>query len=432
MHMKVASALLRLLGLALVLHCPPSAQAATDVRLASAEVSLTGPWQFSFGNDPQWASPQFDDSSWERIDLTPLAGAHDGDVGLSNYVPGWTARGHSGRWGHAWYRMRVHWSVPEGAQPVLIGPTLVDDAYEIFWNGKKIGGVGDFSADPPRAFSTHPGLYKLPESASSGDAVVAIHVYLQQSNVNASEAGGMHVAPILAESNAGNARLLAQWWQTFWGYVVEVVEPVFLVALALYALPLRSTCLPDRFWTRVALALISIALLRFNQAVSAWTEIESLKTYEVVRSVVLGPLTLGTWVIAWNGWVAPPDRRIDLFAMVLAVLAAIAALVGQHFEIVRVASRLALLALFAWAAWNIVRHGRERTLALITMFTTGIAMFAEEINTIGVPGIWFPFGVGVSRSQYALSVAIPLLAILFHFRAIRKSADGQVTLTTRQ
>jgi hypothetical protein len=204
------------------------------------------------------------------------------------------------------------------------------------------------------------------------------------------------------------------------------------VALALYALSLRSTCLPDRFWTRVALALISIALLRFNQAVSAWTEIESLKTYEVVRSVVLGPLTLGTWVIAWNSWVAPPDRRIDLFAMVLAVLAAIAALVGQHFEIVRVASRLALLALFAWAAWHIVRHGRGRTLALITMLTTGVAMFAEEINTIGVPGIWFPFGVGVSRSQYALSVAIPLLAILFHFRAIRKSADGQVTLTTRQ
>jgi hypothetical protein len=430
--MKMVSALLKLLGLALVLYGPPSAQAAVDARLTQAEVPLTGPWQFSFGNNPQWANPQFDDSNWERIDLTPLPGAHDGDVGLSNYVPGWTAHGHAGRWGHAWYRMRVHWSVPDGAQPVLIGPTLVDDAYEIFWNGKKIGGVGDFNFDPPRAFSTHPNLYKLPESGSSGDAVIAVHVYLQQSTANASEAGGMHVAPILAEPNAGNARLLAQWWQTFWGYVVEVIEPVLLLALALYALSLRRLCPPDRFWATVALALISIALLRFNQAVSAWTEIESLKTYEVVRSVVLGPLTLATWVIAWNGWVSPPDRRIDLLAVALAVLAAIAALVGQNLEIVRVISRLALLAMFAWAAWNIARRGLGRTFALITMLTTGVAMFAEEINTIGVPGIWFPFGVGVSRSQYALSVAIPLLAVLFHFRATRKPAGGPVTHTMRQ
>jgi hypothetical protein len=424
MQMKAAGALLGLLGFALVLPWSPSAQAAADVRLAPAEVSLTGPWQFSFGNNPQWASPRFDDSCWERVDLTPLPGAHDGDVGLSNYVPGWTTRGHPGRWGHAWYRMRVHWSVTDGAQPVLIGPTLVDDAYEIFWNGQKIGGVGDFSSDPPRAFSTRPHLYKLPESGTSGEAVVAVHVYLQQGTVNASEAGGMHVAPILAESNAGTARLLAQWWQTFWGYVVEVIEPLFLLALALYALSLRRVCPPDRFWARVALALISIALLRFNQAVSAWTEIESLNTYEVVRSVVLGPLTLASWVVAWNSWVSPPHRRIDLFAMALAVLAAIAALVGKDLEIVRVASRLALLALFVWAAWNIVRRGCLRTFALITMITTGVAMFAEEINTIGVPGIWFPFGVGVSRSQYALSVAIPLLAVLFHFRATRKATGS--------
>lgn len=420
--MKVASALLKLFGLALVLYGPHSAQAAVDVRLTQAEVSLTGPWQFSFGNNPQWANPQFDDSRWERVDLTPLPGAHDGDVGLSNYVPGWTARGHAGRWGHAWYRMRVRWSVPDGAQPVLIGPTLVDDAYEIFWNGQKIGGVGDFSSDPPRAFSTRPNLYKLPESGSSGEAVIAIHVYLQQSTANASEAGGLHVAPVLAESNAGNARWLAQWWQTFWGYVVEVIEPVFLLGLALYALSLRRVCPPDRFWTRVAFALVSIALLRFNQAVSAWTEMESLKTYEVVRSVVLGPLTLATWVIAWNHWVSLPNRRIDLFAMAFGVLAAIAALVGQDLDIVRVISRLALLALFAWAAWNILRRGLGRMFALITMLTIGIATFAEEINAIGVPGIWFPYGVGVSRSQYALAVAIPLLAVLFHFRATRKFA----------
>jgi hypothetical protein len=29
-----------------------------------------------------------------------------------------------------------------------------------------------------------------------------------------------------------------------------------------------------------------------------------------------------------------------------------------------------------------------------------------------VPGIWFPFGIGVSRTQYLLAIFIPLLAVL--------------------
>jgi hypothetical protein len=29
-----------------------------------------------------------------------------------------------------------------------------------------------------------------------------------------------------------------------------------------------------------------------------------------------------------------------------------------------------------------------------------------------MPGIWFPLGIGVSRTQYAYAVAIPLLAVL--------------------
>jgi hypothetical protein len=29
---------------------------------------------------------------------------------------------------------------------------------------------------------------------------------------------------------------------------------------------------------------------------------------------------------------------------------------------------------------------------------------------MGVPGIWFPFNIGVSRSQYAYALALPVLA----------------------
>src|SRR3954469_15993737 len=157
-----------LLCLALLMALPRAAHADVDVALARAEAPLNGPWAFRFGNDPAWASAEFDDRDWERVDLTPAPGAHDGDVGLPGYVAGWSARGHAGRSGHAWYRLRVHWSVAPGTTPVLLGPTLVDGAHELYWNGRRIGGIGDFAAVPPRVYATRPNLYELGETASSG------------------------------------------------------------------------------------------------------------------------------------------------------------------------------------------------------------------------------------------------------------------------
>jgi hypothetical protein len=41
------------------------------------------------------------------VDLTPKNGTFDPVGGYTGYVPGWTARGHAGYWGYAWYRIRV-------------------------------------------------------------------------------------------------------------------------------------------------------------------------------------------------------------------------------------------------------------------------------------------------------------------------------------
>src|SRR6187402_1439541 len=233
--MRIAVALF---GLLLAICAPPPARADQAVTLASAEAPLNGPWAFRLGNDPRWAGPRFDDRAWEQVDLTPPPGAHDGDVGLPGYVPGWTARGHAGQWGHAWYRLRLRWSIPPGTAPMLVGPPLVDGAYEIFWNGRRIGGIGNFAAVPPTVYATRPQLFPLGETASAGEAIVAIHVYMPKAALADPEAGGLHIAPVLADPTAGAARHIAQWWQTFWGYVVDLVEPLALLTLAAFALSL--------------------------------------------------------------------------------------------------------------------------------------------------------------------------------------------------
>ena len=47
------------------------------ITIGRSVVALNGPWRFHVGDDARWADPDFDDSAWETVDLTPPAGAHD-------------------------------------------------------------------------------------------------------------------------------------------------------------------------------------------------------------------------------------------------------------------------------------------------------------------------------------------------------------------
>jgi hypothetical protein len=100
---------------------------------------------------------------------------------------------------------------------------------------------------------------------------------------------------------------------------------------------------------------------------------------------------------------------------VLAVVLAFAAIVGtmRQWPGVTSGSRLGSLALLVVIGVRIVRSGPMRSLALVTLASIIAAFFGGELlDPIGVPGIWFPFGIGVSRTQYVYAIAIPLLSFL--------------------
>ena len=388
-------------------------------------VPLNGPWAFRMGNDAAYAQPSFDDSAWERVDLTPKPGAHDGDVGLPRYVPGWTARGHKGGWGHAWYRLHVRGA---GAQ-VLVAPPLVDGAYQIFWNGRPVGGIGDVGAHP-KVFASRPKLIAMP----AGDGVVAIHVFLPEAASHDAEAGGIHIAPVLADPEAGQNLYLAQWWRTFWGYAADFIEPVLLWIAALYALSVGRFRKDDRFFAFAAATVAAIAASRINQAVFFWGEVETLPMLIVLRYVVFNPLAVVMWVIASGRAGAGLDRRAEIAACALGVVAGIAALPffgpGGGWDMVVQGARFGLLALAVWGAVVAVREvrGWERVWAVATLAAMAVALFPGELSMVGVPGIWFPWGVGVSRTQYALLAVLPLMCGWLHVRAgaalrLRHAAD---------
>lgn len=376
--------------------------------LRAAAILLDGPWRFHTGDDPRWADPGLDDGGWETIDLTPPPGSHDGDVGLPDHVSGWAAHGHPGYHGYAWYRRTV--TVPAGpASWDILGPTQVEDGYALYWNGRLLGGSGRLDPDP-RLVGTRPLRFALPDDAAGTRGVLALRTYMLPRPTPSADGGGLHSPPILAPQPAGAALHRAQWERTIAGYVVDVVEPIGMLAVIGLAVGGWSRRRQKGFLVFACVALALTAERRLNNAIVSWTDLQDLKTYSSLAKVLWAP-TMAAWVLAWNRWCGRPWRSIDAVAVALAVVGLIGALADRPGW--ASGSRYASIALFVVIAVRILRNGPLRVLALAALALIVAGLFGGELlDPIGVPGIWFPFGIGVSRTQYIYAIGIPLLAFL--------------------
>src|SRR5262245_22407250 len=197
--------------------------------LRTAGTLVDGNWRFHIGHEPGWESPQLDDSGWETIDLTAAPGSHDGDVGLPDYVGGWMARGHPGYHGNAWYRRTVQ--VPsEPKSWDILGPTLVENGYELYWNGQLLGGSGWLGIDP-RVVGTRPMKFALPTDVAGTRGMLAIRAYMPPSSGVSPDGGGLHSPPFLAPRPVSDALHRVQWQRTIAGYIADAIEPLAIFAL---------------------------------------------------------------------------------------------------------------------------------------------------------------------------------------------------------
>src|SRR6478736_4327054 len=115
--------------------------------------TLNGPWKFIAGDNMQYAESNYDDSQWENMDLTAPPGIHDDDVGLSGYVPGWTAKGHSNYSGYAWYRMKV---IPDSLPENVKKEKDITVAFRVWMNSASLGaGAGGIHIAPTLGEKNH-------------------------------------------------------------------------------------------------------------------------------------------------------------------------------------------------------------------------------------------------------------------------------------
>jgi len=88
-----------------------------------------------------------------------------------------------------------------------------------------------------------------------------------------------------------------------------------------------------------------------------------------------------------------------------------------------------LLVLIGIAIRGVRTTGREGWCTLPAIVFIAVGLFAQELSTLHVPGIWFPFGTGVSRTQYAyvafdVVFAALLLRRLARFARERRDQHG--------
>ena len=376
--------------------------------LRAAAPLLDGAWRFHTGDDPNWANAETDDSSWEIVDLSAPASSNDGDVGLPNYLKGWGAHGHPGYEGYAWYRRSV--AVPAGNREWdILGPTAVEDGYELYWNGKRLGGSGRLGA-APRVVGTRPMIFALPADVAGTNGVLAIRAFRQPGIHASKDGGGIHVAPTLGPRPESHALYRVEWWRTIAGYIVEVVEPLAMFALIGLALAVRPRSLYPHFIGFVCIALVLSAFKRLDNAIVSWTDLLSLPNYIWLNRLVWTPLSPAAWVLAWNRWSPRASRSIDGAALVLAAIGIVCG--ALQAPAITQLCRYGFIALFGLIAVRMVRGGSMRIVAVATMALILAAQFSGEIRSLGIPDIWFPFGIGVTLAQYAYAVAIPLLAVL--------------------
>jgi len=307
-----------------------------------------------------------------------------------------------------------------------LGPTLVEDGYELYWNGRLLGGSGRLGPEP-RVVGTRPLRFALPADAAGTRCVLTLRVFMLPRPATGAEGGGLHSAPIMAPRPIADGLHRAHWDRTIAGYVVDALEPFAMLLVAGLALWCRPRGSDKGFLLFAAIALALTAVRRLDNALVSWTDLMDLPTYSFLAKYLWMP-TVAAWAMAWNRWRLRPWRIVDGLAAAIMVCEIVA--VEAHAVMVTSIARILSIALFLLIGARIVRGGTMRILALINLALIMAAFFGDELlDPIGVPGIWFPFGIGVSRTQYIYAVLIPLLACLM-VRSLDGGRPAPISSTT--
>ncbi len=455
--MKEIGLLLALLPLSVLAFSQTPTKAQTNpanfpaetITLGDSAVALTGPWRFQPGDSPwtngapQWAQPAFDDSQWAALDLMPKAGAVDLNYGTSGYVPGWTRRGYPDLSGYAWYRVRLH--VKDAGQALWLKmPNNVDDAYQVYANGRFVGQFGEFSTRRVKLYYTQPFSFALPQTGTDGMYDLAIRAYMSPISLfSGPNVGGLHGPPALGlasmvqllQTSDEDALMHSQFGSLLRAFLFLLTAP-----LAFWAWLYNRH---ERAWLWLLLVLAWNVFTIFMVMLTTLTTVVSVAT-DVWRSILILPL----WTMFWWNWFGLREKRwIPWAAWLLAAGITVFQFCAQSpFLGLTVVPQPALHWFYAASVWALVPYEmlgivilvegfrRDRTEALLAAFPIVLNMYGAFggylLNRFNIPNQFFPFGLGIGISDVVSMLMVLVVGALALRRFVRTQVRESLTRQT--
>jgi hypothetical protein len=387
---------------------------------------------------PRWAQPDYDDSRWGTMDLTPLAGSYDPYIGTSGYVPGWTARGYKGYSGYAWYRLRV--KIQDGQSALALKmPDNFDDAYQVYLNGQMVGQFGRFTDHGVTVYLNQPRAFPLPTDLHGGPATITIRMWMSAvTPLVDPDVGGLHGPPEL-----GHASVIAGLLQLDWDAVDRsnyfsffqgaIVALALILAFGLFWLDPKE---PAYLWLGlVCSAILANIVAYLLSGYSTWMDgnVEFL-----LIDAVIQPAVIGLWVVFWAYWF-----RLDRMARVHQAVWTVAVLLGLGTAMLRaplygtlvpvhaavwlspltLILKLLLGAMLVWVTVRGIRKNRfEGWLALPAVVLVAAAQYNEQLLVLHIPTAFFHiFGVGIGIGSISLVLSFVIIVVLL----LRRFLHGQ-------
>ena len=420
---------------------------AEQAHIGKSVVMLSGPWKFQAGDDPAWAQPGFDDSSWAPMDLTPPEGSYDPITGSSGFVPGWTAHGYPTLTGFAWYRLHLNLDAEsvDGKPPALAMtmPVNFDDAYQVYVNGKQIGQFGRFNLGHVEFYNAQPRSFALPAGIGNGPVTIAIRLWMDTSTPLASEdAGGLHGPPNLGEASAVDAMLRLEWDAVNRTQVGNVLSGTFLLLAALLGLTLYWFDRQEPAYLWLGVACVAGFAERAIVVTGYYATLIPMVPETFLLDVIITPLRLGIWALFWAYWFELDNMgQIVRAAGVLAPLLMVGTAlirsplygdvipVGAAVWVVPVTLVLKLLlgALLLWVTYRGIRkQGSDGWLALAPVLLTILWAYQEELTVVHVPTVLRVYGVTISEGEFAVLVMLAIVSLLLMRRFVRGQREREL------
>ena len=354
--------------------------------IGQATLPMDGPWQFHPGDNPAWALPNFDDSGWARI-----------ETGRT-----WEEQGFRKYTGYAWYRQRIvvdpqfNPRIDRNWKLVLYLPS-VQNAAEVYWNGRLIGSDGKLPPDPVWYDAVWPmGVAILCPTCGRGQfvlgrpesGVLAIRVwtapYVLFSSPNV---GGLTATPELGSAEAIRdhvGRQSSEWLESSLYTLGLALVSGFVAVLALLAW-LRDRRQWMLFW--LAIYTVHAVLLLPFQVPGLW----SFRLGYGLIAPVVGVEDISLWFVLLYLLNLRDDRRLVRWTLWMTAVA----VVGDCGD--------GSLQLFQWTTWP-----GHRFLAWDIGFT--IPALLVECWVLVLVG--FAFRRKLDAARWLLAIAALLVDVL--------------------